>query len=162
MPGSELCPWRWTLLRGPAPGAAGRGVCCEGNGQRKDTEQRGVGLPFWVTGELGRRHASTRNTRVWEALTDFPSLPGSPGGRTRGHMGTVSQATARGKRRGSPAGVAPLVGASSHAQKGCGFESQSGHTPRFQVQFRVRTCAEGSQPMSLSRGSIAPPPFSSL
>ena len=50
--------------------------------------------------------------------------------------------------------VAQLVGVSSHTPKGCGFDSQSGHIPRLQVQSQVGTCTEGYWLMFLSHISV--------
>ena len=48
----------------------------------------------------------------------------------------------------SPGQVAELVGASSHASKGCRFDSWSGHIPRLWVQSPVG--AHRAQPVDIS------------
>ena len=54
-----------------------------------------------------------------------------------------------------PGQVAQLVGASSPAQKGWGFDPQSGHIPRLQVQSLVRCVREATdQCFSLSLKSM--------
>ena len=50
----------------------------------------------------------------------------------------------------SPVQVAQLVGASSRTPKGCGFDSQSGHIPRLQVQSPVTVSTAGCRSMFLS------------
>ena len=51
---------------------------------------------------------------------------------------------------GALAGVAQLVGVSSHNPKGHGLDSQSGHMPGLQVQSPVRMSTGGSTRMSVS------------
>ena len=51
---------------------------------------------------------------------------------------------------GLPWLVAQLVGASSQTPKGWGFDSQSGHIPRFQVPSSVDVQIGGSQMLFLS------------
>ena len=55
------------------------------------------------------------------------------------------------------AGVAQLVGASSHRPKGHGFDSQSGHIPRLWVLSPVPACARGNRSMFLSYIHISDP-----
>ena len=54
-------------------------------------------------------------------------------------------ATLKKKKKKSPGPVAQLVGVSSHAPKGCGFNSRSGHIPRVWVWSLVGAHSGGSQ-----------------
>ena len=60
------------------------------------------------------------------------------------------------------ASVAQLVGASSHTQKGHGFDSWSGHMPRLWVQSSIGACTAGNPSMFLSHtgnSSLSLPPL---
>ena len=64
------------------------------------------------------------------------------------------------------AGVAQLVGASSHKLKGHRFDSRSEHTPEVRVQSLVGACMRGNQSVFFSHIGVSPllffPPFPSL
>ena len=60
------------------------------------------------------------------------------------------------------AGVAQLVGASSHRPKGHGFDSQSGYMPRLWVWSLVGAHMAGNQSKFLSLSLSLPSPISKV
>ena len=67
-----------------------------------------------------------------------PPFKLDPSSQTREGSKVLAVYTACLRKRGSPGRLAQLVGASSHAPKGCGFDAWSGRTPRMLVQSPVR------------------------
>ena len=57
----------------------------------------------------------------------------------------------------SPGQVVQLVGPLFCTPKGCGFDSQSGHIPRLQVQSLVRAHSEEDRLMFLSQNDVSLP-----